>query len=199
MKKNFLAIIVISFLATGCASSTKYVDEVANSSSAKTSEPMTLDDNGFINDDVAIVTISEDDYNNDMDNILTEDGYSMRIDTAKSDDKSQVLSDNTIYFSFDSAKVSNEMKKTLKTQLEFLKKYPKIKVILEGHTDERGSNAYNVVLGEKRAKSVKRMLVDAGIPEDQIEVISYGEMKPVNNGSGESNWKQNRRAIFVYK
>lgn len=198
MKKNFLAIVLLSIITTGCSSTNEsgYVDEGV---STTPSESVNLDENGFITDDVAIVSISEDDYNNEMDNILTEDGYTMRIDTAKADDKSEVLKDNIIYFGFDSSKVTPKMENTLRTQLEFLKKYPKIKVILEGHTDERGSNAYNVVLGEKRAKSVKKMLVDAGIPDKQIEIISYGEMKPANTGTGEANWKQNRRAIFVYK
>lgn len=90
-------------------------------------------------------------------------------------------------------------KELLKLNWLFWKKYPKIKVILEGHTDERGSNAYNVVLGEKRAKAVKEILLKSGISDSQIEIISYGEMKPLDSSTGEMSWKKNRRVVFIYK
>lgn len=198
MNKKLLASMAIAVMATGCASTDETLtDEVAATNDEDIA--ITLDENGFITDEVAIISISEESYIEEMDEILTEDGFSMRVDDASESDKSAVTSDNVIYFSFDSSKVTPEMKKTVETQLEFLKKYPKIKVILEGHTDERGSNAYNVILGEKRAKAVKGMLLKAGISDEQIEVISYGEMKPINSSTGEQAWKKNRRVVFIYK
>lgn len=200
MNKKILATFMVAALATGCSTTPEQtiVDEVANKEGS--SDPViTLDDNGFITDDVAIIAISEENYFEEMDEILTEDGFSMRIDNASTEDKQAVLENSTIYFSFDSSKVTQEMKDVVAAQLKFLKKYPKIKVILEGHTDERGSNAYNVVLGEKRANTVKEMLVKSGISSDQIEVISYGEMKPSDTSSGESAWSKNRRVVFIYK
>lgn len=200
MNKKILTSMMLAALATGCSSvSDKGIhDEVAE---VKTSdEPIiTLDDNGFITDDLAIIAISEENYFEEMDEILTEDGFSMRIDNASEEDKTAVMKNSTIYFSFDSSTITKEMKDVVSAQLSFLKKYPKIKVIIEGHTDERGSNAYNVVLGEARAKTVKEMLVKSGILESQIEVISYGEMKPTDTSSGESAWSKNRRVVFVYK
>ncbi len=200
MNKKILASLVLATLATGCSSVEEKTiqDEVANKNIS--GDPIiTLDDNGFITDDVAIIAISEENYFEEMDEILTEDGFSMRIDNADSEDKKSVIENSTIYFSFDSSKVTQEMKDVVTAQLNFLKKYPKIKVIIEGHTDERGSNAYNVVLGEKRAKAVKEMLLDSGISTEQIEVISYGEMKPLETSSGETAWSKNRRVVFIYK
>lgn len=199
MNKKLLAPIIIAMMATGCASTNEtLVDEVAETKNQE-DVSITLDENGFITDEVAIISISEESYFNEMDKILTEDGFSMRVDEVSKDDKAKVLDDNIIYFSFDSSKITDEMKRTIEAQLAFLKKYPKIKVILEGHTDERGSNAYNVVLGEKRAKAVKEILLKSGISDSQIEIISYGEMKPLDSSTGEMSWKKNRRVVFIYK
>lgn len=199
MNKKLLAPIIIAMMATGCASTNEtLVDEVAETKNQE-EVSITLDENGFITDEVAIISISEESYFNEMDKILTEDGFSMRVDEVSKDDKAKVLDDNIIYFSFDSSKITDEMKRTIEAQLAFLKKYPKIKVILEGHTDERGSNAYNVVLGEKRAKAVKEILLKSGISDSQIEIISYGEMKPLDSSTGEMSWKKNRRVVFIYK
>lgn len=199
MNKKLLAPIIIAMIATGCASTNEtLVDEVAETKNQE-EVSITLDENGFITDEVAIISISEESYFNEMDKILTEDGFSMRVDEVSKDDKAKVLDDNIIYFSFDSSKITDEMKRTIEAQLAFLKKYPKIKVILEGHTDERGSNAYNVVLGEKRAKAVKEILLKSGISDSQIEIISYGEMKPLDSSTGEMSWKKNRRVVFIYK
>lgn len=199
MNKKLLAPIIIAMMATGCASTNEtLVDEVAETKNQE-EVSITLDENGFITDEVAIISISEESYFNEMDKILTEDGFSMRVDEVSKDDKAKVLDDNIIYFSFDSSKITDEMKRTIESQLAFLKKYPKIKVILEGHTDERGSNAYNVVLGEKRAKAVKEILLKSGISDSQIEIISYGEMKPLDSSTGEMSWKKNRRVVFIYK
>ena len=199
MKKSLLSILTLAVLS-GCASTSN--DEVVKDEVALTNEVetgITLDDEGFITDEVAILTISEENYLEEMDDILTEDGYTMRIDEVTPSDRIAVIEENTVYFSFDSSKITPEMQKTIDTQLSFLKKYPKIKVILEGHTDERGSNAYNVVLGEKRAKKVEEILLKSGISKPQIEIISYGEMKPSDSSSSKEAWKKNRRVVFIYK
>ena len=197
MKKNILSIVILSAIISGCSTTpeTESKTEVTNTPQ----ESITLDENGVITDEIAIMSITEDNYFSDMEEILTEDGYTMRIDEVSNQDKSLVKEDNVIYFSFDSHKITPEMKKIIENQLSFLKKYPKIKVILEGHTDEKGSNAYNVVLGEKRAEAVKEILTSSGISENQIEVISYGEMKPLTSGTTSSDHAKNRRAVFVYE
>jgi peptidoglycan-associated lipoprotein len=199
MKKSLLSILTLAVLS-GCASTGDeevIKDEVALTNEVETG--ITLDDEGFITDEVAILTISEESYLEEMDDILTEDGHTMRIDEVTPSDRIAVIEENTVYFSFDSSKITPEMQKIIDTQLSFLKKYPKIKVILEGHTDERGSNAYNVVLGEKRAKEVEEILLKSGISKSQIEIISYGEMKPSDSSSNKEAWKKNRRVVFIYK
>ncbi len=71
------------------------------------------------------------------------------------------------------------------------------RVIVEGHCDERGTNEYNMALGERRASSAKEYIVSLGISPERIETISYGEEKPFAQGSTEEAWAQNRRAHFV--
>ena len=71
--------------------------------------------------------------------------------------------------------------------------FPRSELIIEGHTDSRGTVEYNLSLGERRAESAKSFLVDLGIDSSRLTTISYGEERPVAYGSGESNWSQNRR------
>ncbi len=192
MKKSIIALMLTGLFATGCA--TVEEDQIKAAE-----ESMTIDESGFITDEIAIMSITESEYQETLNDVLTEDGYSMRIADVAAEDKDMITVENIIYFGFDSSKISQEMKEKIEKQISFLKKYPKIKVILEGHTDEKGSNAYNVVLGEKRANSVKNILVKSGISASQIEVISYGEMKPLFTGTGEDIWSKNRRVVFVYE
>ena len=74
-----------------------------------------------------------------------------------------------------------------------------LRVRVEGHADERGTREYNLALGERRANAVRAYLVAQGASRSQIEVISYGEEKPVNNSHNESGWAQNRRVEIVYR
>ena len=85
----------------------------------------------------------------------------------------------------------------LKENAELLKKYPKVKIQIEGHCDERGTNEYNLALGERRANSTKNYLVSLGISPDRISTISYGEEKPLDPGHNEEAWAKNRRAHTI--
>ena len=197
MKKNILSVLAVSLLATGCSTLTE--DNNHSTMEQSKEQPLFIDENGVITDEIAIISMSEDSYLQDMEEILTEDGFTMRISEATPEDKTSVKDDNVVYFEFNSSVITTKMKKVIEKQLVFLKKYPKIKVILEGHTDEKGSNAYNVVLGEKRAESVKKMLTNSGISSDQIEVISYGELKPLVNDVNSTDYYKNRRSVFIYE
>lgn len=106
---------------------------------------------------------------------------------------------NVINFGFNSYKVEDSMKEIVEMQSELLTQNPDVRVILSGHTDERGDKNYNLVLGEKRAIAVEEMLLSSGVHKGQIEVISYGEEKPTVEGSNEEAWKANRRVVFEYK
>lgn len=103
----------------------------------------------------------------------------------------------TVYFAFDSSSLDSDAKTSLQNNADFLKKMASVDIQIEGHADERGGRQYNLALGERRAKSVRDMLVALGVPAKRISVISYGSERPVAEGSDESSWAKNRRANFV--
>lgn len=103
-----------------------------------------------------------------------------------------------IYFDYDSAVLTSEAQEILKRKAEFLRKN-NLSIIIEGHCDERGTNEYNMALGERRAESAKAFLVNLGISASRITTISYGEERPVDPGHNESAWQKNRRAHFEFK
>ncbi|MBU2489281.1 MAG: peptidoglycan-associated lipoprotein Pal [Proteobacteria bacterium] len=102
-----------------------------------------------------------------------------------------------IYYAFDSADLSSEAQRILREKADFLKKYPDTRIVIEGHCDERGSNEYNLALGERRAESAKKFLVDLGVASSRMSTISYGEEKPAAMGHGEDAWSLNRRSEFA--
>ncbi|MFV1872196.1 MAG: peptidoglycan-associated lipoprotein Pal [Oleiphilus sp.] len=105
----------------------------------------------------------------------------------------------TFYFDFDQASIKSDSRPALAAHAAFLAANPSVKVVLEGHTDERGTKGYNMALGERRAKAVQQFLVVNGVSKAQIEVLSYGEERPANAAHNESAWAQNRRAYIEYK
>lgn len=102
-----------------------------------------------------------------------------------------------VFFSFNKSDLSAEARATLDRQAAWLKKYPAVKVTVEGHCDERGTREYNLALGERRATAAKNYLVAAGISAARIKTISYGKERPAVIGSNEAAWAQNRRAVTV--
>ena len=102
-----------------------------------------------------------------------------------------------IFFEFDSADLSTNARATLKTNADWLKANPSVRVEIEGHTDERGTNEYNLALGAKRAQAAKDYLVTLGIAVDRLSTISYGEELPVCKEQSEDCWQKNRRDRFV--
>jgi peptidoglycan-associated lipoprotein len=108
------------------------------------------------------------------------------------------LSDRTIYFEFDSAKLTSESIEVLETHGNFVAGNGEVSVRLEGHADERGSREYNIALGDRRAQSVRRVLLFQGASSDQVETVSYGEEKPAVMGHDEESWGMNRRVELIY-
>ena len=109
--------------------------------------------------------------------------------------ESRLLKD--IHFDFDRYDIRPEDTQILKENAALLSKYPQVKVQVEGHCDERGTNEYNLALGERRASAAKKYLLSLGISTDRISSISYGEEKPLDTGHDEEAWSKNRRGHFV--
>jgi len=101
------------------------------------------------------------------------------------------------YFDLDKADIRSDARAALGKTADFLRNYPQIKVVIEGHCDERGSTEYNLALGDRRAAAVKQYMVSLGIGADRISTVSYGKEKPFCMESNESCWQQNRRGHFV--
>lgn len=114
------------------------------------------------------------------------------------EDPASPLSTRVIYFDFDSSEIQPSFIDVLRAHGEYLATHPEVKIMVEGHTDERGSREYNLALGERRADAVKRVLVLNGATTEQIEGVSFGEEKPVELGGDEAAWSKNRRAELIY-
>ncbi|HTY20540.1 MAG TPA: peptidoglycan-associated lipoprotein Pal [Geobacteraceae bacterium] len=104
---------------------------------------------------------------------------------------------NSIYFDFDRYNLSEASRATLVNDANLLRKDSSEKIKIEGNCDERGSDEYNLALGEKRARAAMQYLVTMGIPADHLTVISYGKEKPADPGHDEAAWAKNRRDDFV--
>jgi peptidoglycan-associated lipoprotein len=115
------------------------------------------------------------------------------------DKADSVISSRVIYFQFDSAKVSEDSLSTLEAHGSFIASNGNVSVRLEGHSDERGSREYNIALGDRRAQSVRRVLLFQGASTDQLETISYGEEQSAMSGHTEDAWSKNRRVEIVYQ
>jgi peptidoglycan-associated lipoprotein len=102
-----------------------------------------------------------------------------------------------IYFDFDKSNIRENQRDRIEKNAAFLKENKVVRVRIEGNCDERGTNEYNMALGERRAISAKKYLVNLGIHEDRMHTISYGEEKPLLYGHDEYSWAQNRRDDFV--
>ncbi|RPI46712.1 MAG: peptidoglycan-associated lipoprotein Pal [Betaproteobacteria bacterium] len=113
-------------------------------------------------------------------------------------DPNNILSKRSVLFDYDSAAVKDEFKPIVTAHAKYLTDNRGRKVVVQGNTDERGSREYNLALGQRRAESVKKMMMLLGATDGQIETVSFGEEKPRAMGSEESAWSQNRRADIVY-
>jgi peptidoglycan-associated lipoprotein len=101
------------------------------------------------------------------------------------------------YFDYDSAEIRDDAKNALRKDADFFKKYPTMRITIEGHCDERGSTEYNLALGDRRANAVKSYLVGLGIPADRLNTVSYGKEKPFCMEADEACYTKNRRGHLV--
>jgi peptidoglycan-associated lipoprotein len=102
-----------------------------------------------------------------------------------------------IHFEFNSTRIEEHFEDELEAKLRILQRYPRLELRIGGHCDDRGADEYNLALGQRRAAAVKRWLVDRGIDASRIEIVSYGEERPIVSGEDESAMAMNRRADFM--
>ncbi len=102
-----------------------------------------------------------------------------------------------VFFDFDRYSLRADARATLDRQAAWMKRYPQVTAVIEGHADERGTREYNLALAERRANSVKDYLASQGIPASRVRTVSYGKERPVALGSNEAAWSQNRRGVTV--
>ena len=115
------------------------------------------------------------------------------------DDANSILAKRSAFFDFDKSVIKAADKPAVQAHGQYLAGHADRKVVVEGNADERGSSEYNLALGNRRAESVKKMLVVSGAKASQISTTSFGEEKPRATGHNEAAWSQNRRADIVYK
>jgi peptidoglycan-associated lipoprotein len=104
-----------------------------------------------------------------------------------------------VYFDYDSYVIKPEFQGLIESHARFLKANGSRRIVIEGHTDERGGREYNLALGQRRSEAVRRALGLLGVGDAQVEAVSFGKEKPVAMGSDETSWAQNRRAEIAYR
>lgn len=128
---------------------------------------------------------------------VKETGLSKEMEEERKMTERAVFENEDVMFEFDSIRLSSEAQEILRKKAQWLKANPKATVTIEGHCDNRGTNEYNLALGDRRAHSAKVFLIDLGIAEDRIQTISFGEERPIDPAETEEAWAKNRRAHFV--
>ncbi len=111
--------------------------------------------------------------------------------------KEQIFYNEHVYFEFDKASLTAYGQEVLTRKAEFMGENADVYITMEGHCDERGTNEYNLTLGDKRAQSAKSFLIDLGVAANRVSTVSYGEERPADEGSSEEAWAKNRRTTVV--
>ncbi|MDF2094722.1 peptidoglycan-associated lipoprotein Pal [Aquibaculum arenosum] len=101
-----------------------------------------------------------------------------------------------VFFDYDSYSVRGDQRRTVEQVAQWMNEHQNVQLTIEGHADERGTREYNLALGDRRASSVRDVLVSQGVSQSRLNTISYGKERPEVTGSNEYAWEQNRRAVF---
>ena len=176
MKKSFWAGLLMAALLSGCASGVK-LDDVPVEDRSATSSGANAQGVGM------------DNGQNGVTGVLTDKSGSGVGPAGAA---------HVVYFDYDSFVVRAEARPVIETHARFLQANKQRKANLEGHTDERGGREYNLALGQKRAEAVRRALTLLGVPDSQLEAVSYGKEKPAAEGSDELSLAKNRRVEIRY-
>ncbi len=180
----FSAGLLLTMGLTGCATKT---DESADGGAAIVEDPSIVENGDSLENGAIVVG---DDYASPNDGLDLTKEQRAQLQALKQD--------NIIYFAFDSEAIPTSYVSLLEAHADFLRGASKVTIIIEGHTDERGTPEYNIALGERRARAVAQYLLNLGVPAQQISIVSYGEEKPQIFEHNENAWKKNRRAVISY-
>ena len=175
MMKRLSSAVLVAALVAGCSSGV----DLDPSAAANNGAPLSTSDNGANGSQSSVAGVD-----------LSQAGG----DAAGPADVSRIL-----YFDYDSYIIKADYQAVIESHARFIKTNPARKVMLEGHTDERGGREYNLALGQKRAEAVSRALGLLGVPSTQIEAVSFGKEKPAVAGYTEDAYAQNRRVELSYR
>ena len=184
---------VLAFAATGC----KYDDVADGDDLAKGGEVQSVDTEGQNGVGADVGTVAGQ---SDIDTVIGQDGKpatELKFDQDPNYMRCTDVDFAPVYFAFDASNLKDTELAKIEAVAQHLQANPTRVVMIEGNCDERGSNEYNLTLGELRAGSVRDYLLRLGIAENRVQTKSYGEEKPAVAGSGESVWAKNRRGEFA--
>ncbi len=190
---RLIPVLLVLSIAFGCGK--KSASEYENTSSARKPEGHTL------SGAPGKVTNNEDFSSGDFESLDQTGANPLDEDTASPEYKEKYGRSTApllpVYFAFDSSAIDADQMEHLNESSAYINEKGSIHVVIEGNCDERGTADYNLALGESRAISVKRYLMNMGVSADQLSTISYGAQRPLYPGSDEASWAKNRRADLV--
>lgn len=128
---------------------------------------------------------------------VTEETVTAKVEEDMPGEVVEEVAFDNVLFDFDKYFIREDARPTLEKLGSYMMENPDIKVLIEGHCDERGTNEYNFALGERRSQAAKEYLANLAIDSSRVKTISYGEERPLDPGHNEGSWAQNRRAQFV--
>jgi peptidoglycan-associated lipoprotein len=195
MKRHYLFAVVLVIMAffvfQGCASRKV-------STPAGTQEGMQTGEQGAQNASEATeATTTEHENINEQEiaSIETTKIQEPKVAKITEEEKAEIFRD--IHFDFDKSDIRDDDRPILRKIADWMIEHPSVKLVIEGHCDERGTNEYNLALGDRRASAAKQYLVSLGVSMDRLSTVSYGEERPICTEHNESCWQRNRRAHFV--
>ncbi|PKH05675.1 peptidoglycan-associated lipoprotein Pal [Moritella sp. Urea-trap-13] len=187
LKSLVIALPMLTLAACSSTTDTTTNDAVESAAQQATNDAANADAESGSN----VVVGSDTDVSIDgVENLTTEEAKKQVID--------ELRKRHVVYFGFDQQAVTAEYGELLQDHANFLIDNPAVKVLIEGHADERGTPGYNIALGDRRADAVVKYLNNLGVSSSQISTVSYGEEKPVNTSHTAAAFSQNRRAVLVY-
>ena len=189
MIKRLLTICAATMLLAACETASTDSNEVVGSSSAASSG----------SDAAASASSNTSDGSTSASSEASEASGSSGSTSADSDmqtpDEMLAKVGSTVYFGYDESTLSAEAQATLDRQAAFLKANPTIRIVIEGHCDERGTREYNLALGDRRASAARDYLVAKGVNASRLKIISYGKERPAVGGSNDTSYALNRRSM----